>query len=112
MRPPRLPVEHAAVAEVPAAGRARNRHDERLAPVAFRGQRSVDRVDLSALAIGTRLILRAELDIARLDRQLRRRKIDASDDERLGTLRLTAIGETQRDLRLVLADRRIEIDAN
>src|SRR5690606_27832309 len=108
---PGLAVEKAAVAEIPAARGSGDRHDERLVPVDLRGQRRIDLRDLPALAPGPRLILRGELDVARLDGELRRRKIDALDNQGLAPLRPAPVVEQQGDRGRVLARRRIEIDA-
>ena len=67
MRRARLPVEHATVTEVTPVLRAAHGDGEWLGPITLGRERIVDCARLGGLAVGARLIFRAELDVALFD---------------------------------------------
>src|SRR5690606_3782015 len=80
------------------------------APVAFRGQRSVDRVRLATFAFRSGLILGIELDESLFDRELRRGVLLTAHDDRLAMRSRTTVGVAECHVDRVIARPRIEVD--
>src|SRR5690606_14145622 len=110
VRRPRLTIEDPAVAEIAAARHAGQRRLERLGPEDLRRQRRVNPRGLFGLARGPGLILGAQLDVAGVDRQPRRRELLRLNLERLAQPPGgPAVGVAERDLERMLAGGRVEI---
>src|SRR5688572_1851546 len=107
MRRSRLAVEYTAMAEVAAVLRAADRHLERLAPIALRRERVVDRARLGGLAVRARLVLGRQLDEALFDLQLRRRILARIDQDGLAHDAHAAVVVRECDVDCVVAGPRI-----